>query len=108
MPTQPGLLGRTWLARRWSGGRATDETETITLEQYARELAAFGVRQLDGIDLSTVHDRTSIDLETLLAQTLTKLQSMELVTHQNHHLQLTRRGILFADTVATALLSEPK
>lgn len=98
----------TYLKRMLAGGRATDETETITLEQYARELAAFGIRQLDGIDLSTVHDRTSINLETLLAQTLTKLQSMELVTHQNHHLQLTRRGILFADTVATGLLSEPE
>jgi oxygen-independent coproporphyrinogen-3 oxidase len=78
------------------------------LEQYARELAAFGVRQLDGIDLSTIDDRTSIALETLLAKTLTKLQSMELVTHENHHLKLTCRGILFADTVATALLSEPE
>ncbi|WDQ17715.1 radical SAM family heme chaperone HemW [Rhodopirellula sp. P2] len=98
----------TYLKRMLASGSATDETETITLEQYARELAAFGVRQLDGIDLSTIHDRTSIDLETSLAETLTKLQSMALVTHDNHHLQLTRRGILFADTVATALLSEPE
>ncbi|GAB5514775.1 radical SAM family heme chaperone HemW [Rhodopirellula baltica] len=98
----------TYLKRMLAGGNATDETEAITLEQYARELAAFGVRQLDGIDLSTVHDRTSIDLDTLLAKTLSKLQSMELVTHENHHLKLTRRGILFADTVATALLSEPE
>lgn len=98
----------TYLKRMLASGNATDETETITLGQYARELAAFGVRQLDGIDLSTIDDRTSINLETLLAKTLTTLQSMELVTHENHHLRLTRRGILFADTVATALLSEPE
>ncbi|MCC9641717.1 radical SAM family heme chaperone HemW [Rhodopirellula sp. JC740] len=97
-----------YIKRMLNDGVATDEIEAITLEQYARELAAFGVRQLDGIDLATVHDRTSINLETVLSQTLIKLQSMELVTYQNHHLRLTQRGILFADTVATALLSEPE
>lgn len=97
----------TYLKRAFAGGNTTNETETITLEQYARELAAFGVRQLDGIDLAVIHERTSIDLQTLLSATLAKLQSMGLVTHQNHHLQLTKRGILFADSVASALLSDP-
>jgi len=72
--------------RRWTDG---GDEEHLTEETKHTERIAFGLRMLDGIPAELVKDR---DLTQLLAD--------ELVQWRGDRLQLTRRGLRYADTVA--------
>ncbi|QDV47821.1 Oxygen-independent coproporphyrinogen-III oxidase-like protein [Stieleria neptunia] len=94
----------TYLKRIESGDSAIAESETISAIEAAREGAAFGVRMIDGVDLSELETRTGIAIETLCAPQLDELQSQGLIDRSGRHIKLTPRGIHFADTVASELL----
>jgi oxygen-independent coproporphyrinogen-3 oxidase len=72
--------------RRWTDG---GEEEQLTEETKRAERIAFGLRMLDGIPAELVKDR---DLSRLIAD--------DLVQWRGDHLQLTRRGLRYADSVA--------
>lgn len=108
----------TYLKRVGGGQSPVAEDEAITVEQYARERLAFGVRLIDGIDIDTVAAESGIDLRELCSGAIARSQADGLIEQleqqeqlgqqeqQGHsgHLRLTEKGILFADTVATRLL----
>ncbi|WP_182865478.1 radical SAM family heme chaperone HemW [Stieleria mannarensis] len=95
----------TYLKRIESGGNPIAESETIVAEEAAREGAAFGVRMIDGVDLSQIRARTGIDISSLCAASLDHLRSQGLINRTADHIQLTPRGVHFADAVARELLS---
>lgn len=85
------------------GQEATDLVDTIPDSQRRRELLAVGLRLLDGVDLKVFEARHGVlDSETQTA--LTELLSQGLITCRDSILQLTDQGILFHDTVASALI----
>lgn len=94
----------TWLKRIESGVSPTAETEVISPEEHARERAAFGIRMIDGIDLSAISADTGIDLQSLLGKEIARLIECGWVTAAGSHIQLTEQGALFADAVARDLL----
>ena len=93
-----------YLKRIESGESPVAESEPISREQYARERAAFGVRMIDGIDLDQLREETGIDLADLCNHSILLNGGRGLLTRSDNRLQLTERGILFADTVASDLL----
>jgi oxygen-independent coproporphyrinogen-3 oxidase len=72
--------------RRWTEG---GDEEQLTEQTKRAERIAFGLRMLDGIPAELVKDR---DITQLLAD--------DLVRWRGDRLQLTRRGLRYADTVA--------
>jgi coproporphyrinogen III oxidase-like Fe-S oxidoreductase len=67
--------------------------ETISLALRASERAAFGLRMMKGVPGDLVRHRWQKEIAAL--------SEAGLVHWQADRLQLTARGILFADTVAT-------
>ncbi|TWU43053.1 Oxygen-independent coproporphyrinogen-III oxidase-like protein [Novipirellula aureliae] len=95
----------TYLSRIESGRSPNAESELITPIQYARERAAFGIRMLRGIDLTQLSIETEIDLWARCDSAITRSLEMDLIERIGDRLRLTEKGILFADTVASDLLS---
>ncbi len=95
----------TYLRRIESGQSPVAESEPISLEQYARERAAFGVRVLAGIDLHALSDAVGFDVAALCEEAI-ELSIGEglLLEASSGKLRLSERGVLFADTVASRLL----
>lgn len=94
----------TYLKRIESSQSPTAETEAISVEQYARERAAFGIRMLDGIDLDALSMETGFDLRAACEAATAKLLDDGLLTQTVGRVKLTERGILFADSVAAEFL----
>ncbi len=94
----------TYLKRVEAGQSPIAESEPISGEQTVREAAAFGVRMIEGVNLEQIAATTAIDVESLLADPLQRLQAMGLIDRQAGSIKLTPRGIHFADTVAAELL----
>lgn len=95
----------TYLKKVESGITPVHESEEIKPEQYARERFAFGMRMIEGVDVDQLTAETGIDLQKLCRDELLHMQQHDLIASDGPRLYLTERGILFADTVASNLLS---
>ena len=94
----------TYLRRMESGQSPVAESESITPLQYARERAAFGIRMIDGIDVSQLSEETGVDLHDQLDAVIDKLVVGGLLAETGGRIRLTPKGVLFADTVASEFL----
>lgn len=94
----------TYLKRMEAGESPVAESDSISVEQAAREAAAFGVRMVGGIDLQRLGEAFPLDVQSLLEPSVQQLQRLGLIVRQGSHIRLTERGIHFADTVASELL----
>jgi oxygen-independent coproporphyrinogen-3 oxidase len=94
----------TYLRRIELGQSPVSEHEPISREQYARERAAFGIRMIRGIDIAAWNQAVGVDLMSLCRQAISQSIDEGLLKPVDSRLQLTDRGILFADTVASRLL----
>jgi len=81
------------------------EQVALSPTQIALELAAFGVRMIDGIDLLKIQSRTGVDLRELCDDEIKLSIRDKLVQQDGDHLRLTAKGILFADSVAARFLN---
>lgn len=95
---------RTYLKRVLSGESPVVDRELISLEQYARERAAFGIRMIDGINLGDLSNETGFDLHAVAGQFVDRFVEQGVLTRAGDHLALTHAGVLFADSVATEFL----
>lgn len=94
----------TYIRRCLDGSDPAQECETITVEQWAYERAAFGVRMIEGVDLEAIRLDTEVDLRKTRSQEIADCRRWGLVRLEGEHLQLTEKGIAVADTVSAALL----
>ncbi len=93
-----------YIRRVQNGQSPVAESEAITLEQYACERAAFGIRMIDGIDLGVVHEETGVDVELLRGDSIQPIIAAGWVQKCARHYRLTEKGIFMADSVASAFL----
>ncbi|TWT92298.1 radical SAM family heme chaperone HemW [Neorhodopirellula pilleata] len=98
----------TYIKRVLDGGDATIETEVISLDQHARELAAFGIRQIDGIDLNVLNERLGYDFASELQPIIESCFTHKLLQHHAGRIRLTPRGRLLADRVEMQILEWPE
>jgi len=94
----------TYIKQMIHDGDATIETEIISLAQHARELAAFGIRQIEGIDLNVLNDRLGYDFASELKPVIDDCLTHRLLHHQAGRICLTPRGRLLADRVEMQIL----
>lgn len=80
-----------------------DFKELLDEEAQRRELLAINLRLIEGVNLVEFQKQHGI-LDQQTKYTLEKLQQQELLSQDHSHIKLTRRGVLFYDTVATELI----
>lgn len=86
-----------------AGDSPVDFEEELSPFSHVREMLAIQLRLLSGVDLNffqKIHG--TFDDET--KQTLVKLETEGLLERINNQIQLTKKGILFYDTVAVELI----
>ncbi len=92
-----------------SGIQPAASGERLSPENRAKETAAVKIRTIEGIDLDWFKMKTGFELPDLERAVLPKLTTDGLIEHLEAGLgaqvvRLTRKGILFCDTVSSAFL----
>lgn len=93
-----------YIARLLAGETATAESEEISDETWARERLVFGLRQLAGVSLKTIHQETGVDIEGLCAATMHKLVELGMLEKQGDNVRVTERGLVVSDSIFAELL----
>jgi oxygen-independent coproporphyrinogen-3 oxidase len=83
-----------------------ENVEELTPLTLACERAAFGLRMLEGLDLGQFRRETGFDLEQVWAEEIDGLIGEGLLMRRNNRVRLTKRGVLFADTVAESFVGK--
>lgn len=94
----------TYLKKVLATGSAIAERERVPLDQHAREIAAFGIRQIDGIDLRDINRRVGYDFAATLDGVIDRFVSTDTLIREGDHVRLTEHGLLFADMVESQIL----
>lgn len=94
----------TYIKRMIEQSDATTECEPISLDQHAREIAAFGIRQIDGIDLREIDRRVGYDFSSSIESIIDSCEKSGLLSRRGSHVRLTQRGLMFADSVESQIL----
>lgn len=93
-----------YLKRIEAGRDPTAESEPISVEQWVRERAAFGVRMIDGVAIDDLGREVGVDARALCREGLAKALTSGCLIEVDGRVKLTPRGILMADWVAAQLL----
>ncbi|QDT10329.1 radical SAM family heme chaperone HemW [Stieleria marina] len=96
----------TYLKRMAAGQDPVAESEAISTVQYARELAAFGIRMLAGIDVVKLSRETGVDLGDECRLGIEEATRHGWLAASDGRMRLTQQGVLFADSVAACFLSD--
>lgn len=86
-----------------AGSSAIDFEETLTSEASKRELFVLNLRLIDGVDLNSFQEKFG-PLESDVQHALRQLQKQNLVLLSKEHALMTKKGILFYDTIASELI----
>ncbi len=87
-------------------GQAVDEREIITPPVHLAELAAFGVRQIDGVELAELSRRSGLDASEFLNRSIERMIGLGWLVPSAEHLRLTALGLRYADAVAAEFLAQ--
>lgn len=80
------------------------EEEKLETEEAYRETLVFGLRTKEGVNLSRLQARFGQGPDTQTHAALERLAGQGLLSLDENRVQLTRKGFLFADTVAVELI----
>ena len=94
-----------YIKRIESGNSPANQTERLAPAASAIERLVIGLRRIDGVDKATFARETGYDVDQLVDEFVDELQEHDLIRSTVERIQLTRRGILLYDSVATMLLS---
>lgn len=93
-----------YVRRLLKNDSATIESEAITMETWARERLAFGLRMLRGVDLDEIFQDTGIRLQALCEKEFSQLSDMGMIHYESDSVRLTERGLVVSDSVLSRLL----
>lgn len=85
------------------GDSPVDFEEKLSHEAHLRELLAINLRLIEGVDLCCFQEQHG-QLDTRTMTVISQLQSLNFLEFRNSRLKLSKRGILFYDTVATEII----
>ena len=84
---------------------AVDSWERLSPELAARERLIFGMRKLEGMDLTELARETGFELDSLVQpEKLKMLLQEELVVIEEGRIRLTQRGLLVSDSIWVELV----
>jgi oxygen-independent coproporphyrinogen-3 oxidase len=98
-----------YIKRYQAGASLIDSSEKLSPLRRAKETAAIKIRTRDGIDFKWFAEKTGYDLQKLERNALSELTEKDLIKYKREGnsligIALKHRGILFCDTVSSALL----
>jgi oxygen-independent coproporphyrinogen-3 oxidase len=82
----------------------TEEKEELSREQQIIEAVYLGLRTTDGIDIRGVEEKFGVTFYDLFGEKITPLKEKGLIQTDAKRCRLTRQGLLFLDSVASALI----
>ncbi|MGC8669337.1 MAG: radical SAM family heme chaperone HemW [Chthonomonadales bacterium] len=100
--TEPDLTR--YITKLAMGEDTATEQECLPPLQALGETLMVGIRLMDGVDLDALGRRFECDAHRILGDALFELERAGLVERSAGRVHLTRRGLLFADDVACALV----
>jgi oxygen-independent coproporphyrinogen-3 oxidase len=89
----------TYLKRIEAGTSPVAESETLSDEDRARELAVFALRRTEGLDRAWFLARSGFEFDTLFARPLARYQELGLLVSDGPHVRLTRDGLFVSDAL---------
>ena len=92
-----------YLSALKAGNSPIDFSETLETSKRQRELLAIALRLLQGVDLLSFEQQHG-KLNADLYDTIEKLIQHDLLERNGHLLRLSKKGILFYDTIASELI----
>ncbi|MEM6688256.1 MAG: radical SAM family heme chaperone HemW [Planctomycetota bacterium] len=96
----------TYLERMKAGISPIVERDSIDRETHARERLAFGLRMIDGVDLEGLSGECGIRLGELCGSAISQCEGQGWLLRDGDRLRMSRQGILFADSIASLVLSD--
>ena len=87
-----------------SGGSIVVEEEQLDNEARFRESVIMGLRMINGVSLSALEERFSLNALEYYGSSLERLQQQKLLTISRDRLQLSEQGLLLANTVMAELV----
>ncbi len=95
----------TWIKRLISGQSPVAESETLGIEDRAREALMLGLRRMEGVSLAEFASRWGRGVEQLFGtETLDRLLAEGLLARSADRLRLTRAGIFVSDSLWPLIL----
>jgi oxygen-independent coproporphyrinogen-3 oxidase len=86
------------------GKKPIDGEETLTREQMMTESIYLGLRKTNGIDVGTFNNKFSISFNSLFEEVIADLTDKELISVDKEKCKLTRKGMLFLDSIASLFI----
>ena len=87
-----------------AGKLPIEKKETLTREQRILETIYAGLRKTDGIDIDNFNKRFSANFEKMFGEAITPLEKEGLIQRTQNRCLLSRRGMLFLDSIASILV----
>jgi oxygen-independent coproporphyrinogen-3 oxidase len=94
-----------YVRRIKTGEPPTEDIEQLDRQQLMMETIYLRLRCVDGIDITAFENRFGIDFNTLFGPLLIEYASDKCLEVINGCCRLTRRGMLFADSIASRLIN---
>jgi len=93
-----------YLTQVLGGSSPVAESHSLSDWERASDQLVFGLRLVEGIEVSDFQRHTGWTIDQLIPSKLIKTwQDQNLIEFKDGHLKLTRRGLLFADTVCSQI-----
>lgn len=94
----------TYIRRLLSGQSPIEQSETLTLEESARERLVLGLRRLDGISINQFETETGFNIEQQLGDTIDRFVTNGYLHRDDDCLRLSSKGLLISDSIWPELL----
>ncbi len=94
----------TWMRRVLAGVSPVAERETIDRELAARERLIFGLRMLEGIDVTRFAEETGYTIDALAGPAVDEYVTQGWLVEESGRLKLTEEGILISDALWPSFL----
>jgi oxygen-independent coproporphyrinogen-3 oxidase len=89
-----------------AGNSALAEKETLTREQMMMEAIYLGFRTTPGIDLDVFKNKFELNFIEAFGQTIAELESRGMIEISQSRCALTRKGLLFLDSIASMFVCQ--
>ena len=90
------------------GKLPVEEKEILNREQRMMEMVYLGLRRTDGIDINAIDEHLGINFRKIFAEKIMQLEKDGYILHvqPKNRCALSRKGMLFLDSIASMFISE--
>jgi oxygen-independent coproporphyrinogen-3 oxidase len=86
--------------------RPIDEEETLTVEQMMTEAVYLGLRKMNGIEIDAYNRKFNVIFKNQFEEVIKVLKNEEMIFMDGHRCWLSRKGVLFLDSIAPMFVNK--